>query len=418
MSAASTLYPSDTQPFDVEAALADFPILARDVRGKRLVYLDSAASAQKPRQVIDCVSGVYEREYANVHRGLHFLSEQATARYEGTRETIRAFIGAKSTHEIIYTKGTTESLNLVAFSYGRANLGPGDEMLITYAEHHSNIVPWQMLRDEKGAVLKVVPVADDGSFHLADFERLITEKTKIVSIPHVSNVLGTVLPVKEIAALAHAVGAVLVVDGAQGVVHMPLDVIDLDVDFYAFSGHKLYGPSGIGVLYGKEALLEAMPPYQGGGDMIDRVSFEETTWADLPHKFEAGTPPIAQAIGLGAAIEYVEGIGMAAIARHEDNLLNYAIQQLASVEGLRLVGTAPGKASVISFAMDVAHPHDISTIIDQQGVAIRAGHHCAQPLMDRYDLPSTCRASLGLYNTKEDIDMLVESLGKVREIFG
>jgi cysteine desulfurase / selenocysteine lyase len=406
-----------TATFDVERIREDFPILKRDIRGKRLVYLDSGASAQKPRQVIDCVKEVYEGEYANVHRGLHYLSERATARYEGTRETIRRFIGARHTHEIILTRGTTDGINLVAGSYGRTFLKAGDEVLVTHAEHHSNIVPWQMLRQEKGIVLKVVPVDEDGSIHFADFERLITERTKIVSITHVSNVLGTVLPLKQIARLAHERGAVLLVDGAQGVVHIPLDMQDLDVDFYAFSGHKLYGPTGIGVLYGKEELLEQMPPYQGGGDMINSVSFEETTWADLPHKFEAGTPPIVQAIGLAAAIDYVTALGMEAIGQHENDVLNYATQRLSAVPGLRIIGTAAGKASVLSFAMDCAHPHDISTIIDQQGVAIRAGHHCAQPLMDRFDLPSTARATLGLYNTREDIDILAQSLEKVREIF-
>ena len=406
-----------TPPYDVEAIRADFPILSELVRGKRLVYLDSAGSAQKPRQVIEAVQRVYGAEYANVHRGLHYMSEQTSARYEEAREKVRAFINAEHEHEVIFTKGTTESINLVASSYGNANVGPGDEVIVTHAEHHSNIVPWQLLRDRTGCVLKVVPVDEDGSFKLSDFDTLITEKTKIVAFCHVCNVLGTVLPVKEIADIAHARGAVVVIDGAQGVVHMPLDVRALGVDFYVFSGHKLYGPSGIGVLYGKEALLEAMPPYEGGGGMINTVSFEKTTWADLPDKFEAGTPPIAQAIGLGAAIDYLAGIGMAAIAEHERGLLNYATQRLSAVEGLNFIGTAAGKASVVSFTMDCAHPHDISTIIDQNGVAVRAGHHCAQPLMDRFDLPSTARASLGLYNTHEDIDILADSLEKVREIF-
>jgi cysteine desulfurase/selenocysteine lyase len=404
-------------PYDVEAIRADFPILSQLVRGKRLVYLDSAGSAQKPRQVIEAVERVYETEYANVHRGLHYMSEQTSARYEEARETVRAFINAEHSHEVIFTKGTTESINLVASSYGRKMVGPGDEVLLTYAEHHSNIVPWQLLREQTGCVLKVVPVEDDGSMKLADFDGMITEKTKIVAFCHVSNVLGTVLPVKEITAIAHDRGAVVVIDGAQGVVHMPVDVQAMDVDFYVFSGHKLYGPSGIGVLYGKAALLEAMPPYQGGGGMINTVSFEETTWADLPDKFEAGTPPIAQAIGLGASIDYLSGIGMARIAEHERDLLNYATQRLSAVEGLNFIGTAAGKASVVSFTMDCAHPHDISTIIDQNGVAVRAGHHCCQPLMDRFDLPSTARASLGLYNTCEDIDLLADSLEKVREIF-
>lgn len=403
--------------YDVEAIRQDFPILSTEVRGKPLVYLDSAASAQKPRQVIEAVTRMYEAEYANVNRGLHYLSELSTARYEGAREKVQAFINARHSHEIIYTRGTTDALNLVAQSYARAFLKEGDEIIITTMEHHSNIVPWQMIRDEKGLVLKAADVDEEGAFHLSALEALITERTKIISVPHVSNVLGTVLPVKEIAALAHKAGAILVVDGAQGVTHMPVDVVDIDCDFYAFSGHKLYGPTGIGILYGKEELLDKMPPVQGGGDMINTVTIAKSTWADLPHKFEAGTPPIVQAVGLGAAIDYVTAIGMAAIGEHEGDVLTYATQRLASVQGLRLIGTAPGKASVLSFVMDCAHPHDISTIIDQAGVAVRAGHHCAQPLMERFDVPAMARASLGLYNTRQDIDALVDSLEKVREIF-
>ncbi|MED5519607.1 MAG: cysteine desulfurase [Pseudomonadota bacterium] len=406
-----------TTAYDVAAIRADFPILAQDIRGQSLVYLDSAASAQKPRQVIDCVSGVYETGYANVHRGLHYLSEKATADYEGAREKIRAFMNAESSAEIIYTRGASEAINLVAASWGGANIGPGDEIVISEAEHHSNIVPWQILRDQKGAVLKVLPVDDEGGVHLDQFRELLSERTKIVAVTHVSNVLGTVYPIKEMARLAHQVGAVILIDGCQGITHMPVDVCDLDCDFYAFSGHKLYGPSGIGVLYGKAALLEAMPPYQSGGDMIERVTFEKSTWAELPHKFEAGTPAIAQAIGLGAAVDYVSQVGMAAIAAHEQELLTYTTQRLASVPGLRLIGTAPGKVSVVSFVMDCAHPHDISTIIDQTGVAIRAGHHCAQPLIDRFDIPSAARASFGMYNTVEEADRLVAGLEKVKEIF-
>ena len=406
-----------TTAYDVAAIRADFPILAQDIRGQSLVYLDSAASAQKPRQVIDCVSGVYETGYANVHRGLHYLSEKATADYEGAREKIRAFMNAESSAEIIYTRGASEAINLVAASWGGANIGPGDEIVISEAEHHSNIVPWQILRDQKGAVLKVLPVDDEGAVHLDQFRGLLSERTKIVAVTHVSNVLGTVYPIKEMARLAHQVGAVILIDGCQGITHMPVDVRDLDCDFYAFSGHKLYGPSGIGVLYGKAALLEAMPPYQSGGDMIERVTFEKSTWAELPHKFEAGTPAIAQAIGLGAAVDYVSQVGMAAIAAHEQELLTYTTQRLASVPGLRLIGTAPGKVSVVSFVMDCAHPHDISTIIDQTGVAIRAGHHCAQPLIDRFDIPSAARASFGMYNTVEEADRLVAGLEKVEEIF-
>ncbi|MEC8062290.1 MAG: cysteine desulfurase [Pseudomonadota bacterium] len=406
-----------TTAYDVAAIRADFPILAQDIRGQSLVYLDSAASAQKPRQVIDCVSGVYETGYANVHRGLHYLSEKATADYEGAREKIRTFMNAESSAEIIYTRGASEAINLVAASWGGANIGPGDEIVISEAEHHSNIVPWQILRDQKGAVLKVLPVDDEGAVHLDQFRGLLSERTKIVAVTHVSNVLGTVYPIKEMARLAHQVGAVILIDGCQGITHMPVDVRDLDCDFYAFSGHKLYGPSGIGVLYGKAALLEAMPPYQSGGDMIERVTFEKSTWAELPHKFEAGTPAIAQAIGLGAAVDYVSQVGMAAIAAHEQELLTYTTQRLASVPGLRLIGTAPGKVSVVSFVMDCAHPHDISTIIDQTGVAIRAGHHCAQPLIDRFDIPSAARASFGMYNTVEEADRLVAGLEKVKEIF-
>ncbi|MAI99171.1 MAG: cysteine desulfurase [Nisaea sp.] len=403
--------------YDVDKIRADFPILSEEIRGQSLVFLDSAASAQKPRQVIDRVSDVYETSYANVHRGLHYLSEHATAAYEGAREKIRAFINADDVREVIYTKGATDAINLVAGSWGRQNLQAGDEIIISYAEHHSNIVPWQLLCEEKGAVLKVIPVDDEGAFHLDDFTALLSERTKIVAVTHVSNVLGTVLPIKEMARLAHQQGAVIMIDGCQGITHITIDVQDLDCDFYAFSGHKLYGPSGIGVLYGKAHLLEAMPPYQSGGDMIERVTFAKTTWAELPHKFEAGTPPIAQAIGLGAAIDYVRSIGIAAIAAHEQDLLNYTTQKLSAVDGVRLIGTAAGKVSVISFVMDCAHPHDIATIVDQTGVAIRAGHHCAQPLIDRFEIPSAARASFGMYNTRDDADRLVASLEKVKEIF-
>ncbi len=414
MAEASTF---ETNTYDVERYRADFPILATEVRGKPLVFLDSAASAQKPRQVIDRVSEVYETGYANVHRGLHYLSEKATDDYEGARETVRRFINAGSTGEIVFTRGATEAINLVAASWGRANVGEGDEIIITYLEHHSNIVPWQLLRDEKGAALKAIPVQPDGSLDMAAFRELLTDRTKMVAVAHVSNVLGTILPVREIIAAAHAVGAKVLLDGCQAIQHMTVDVRDLDVDFYAFSGHKLYGPSGIGILYGKEALLEAMPPYQSGGDMISLVSIEKSEWADLPHKFEAGTPAIAQAIGLGAAIDYVTGIGVENIAEHERDLLNYTTQRLASVDGLTILGTAPGKVSVASFTMDCAHPHDISTIVDQQGVAVRAGHHCAQPLMDFFDVGSTTRASFGLYNTRAEVDALVDALEKVRKIF-
>ncbi len=409
---------ANLQPFDVEKVRGDFPILARTMHDKPLVFLDSAASAQKPRSVIDAVQDVYGREYANVHRGLYEISEAVTARYEGVRETIRRFINAAHTHEIIFTRNATESINLVAASYGRAFLKEGDEVIISELEHHSNIVPWQMLRDEKGIVLRIAPISDDGELLMPEFENLLNERTKLVALAHMSNVLGTVLPVEEIIRKAHAVGAKVLLDGCQSVTHLPVDVQALGCDFYVFSGHKLYGPSGIGVLYAREELLEAMPPYMGGGDMIASVTFEKSTWAQLPHKFEAGTPAIAQAIGLGAAIDYVSALGLERIGAHERDILNYGTQQLSSIDGLNLVGTSPSKASVMSFTLDYAHPHDIATIIDRAGVAVRAGHHCAQPLMARLDIPATVRASIGMYNTRADVDALVGALGDVAEIFG
>ncbi len=405
------------EAYDIARIRADFPILSTTVHGKPLVYLDNGASAQKPRQVIDRISEVYSTGYANVHRGLHYMSEKATDDYEGARETVRGFLGAASTSEIIFTRNTSEAINLVASSWGRANLQPGDEILITYMEHHSNIVPWQMLRDEKGLVLKALKPGEGGAFDMAGFKELLTERTKLVAICHVSNVLGTVVPVHEVTRLAHEAGAAVLLDGSQAVQHIPVDVRDIDCDFYCFTGHKLYGPSGIGVLYGKESVLDAMPPYQGGGDMISSVTIETSEWADLPAKFEAGTPAIAQAIGLAAAIDYVTGVGLDRIAEHERDLLNYATQKLGSVEGLGILGTAAGKVSLVTFTLDCAHPHDIATIVDQQGVAVRAGHHCAQPLMDFYDVGSTTRASFAMYNTREEIDVLVEALGKVRQIF-
>lgn len=407
-----------SEMYDVEAVRADFPILSRTMHDKPLAFLDSAASAQKPRQVIDAVRDVYEREYANVHRGLYQISEAVTARYEGTRDIIRDFIGAAHSHEIIFTRNATESINLIAYSFGRNFLNEGDEVVITELEHHANIVPWQMLRDEKGIVLKVAPITDDGELIMSAFEELLGPKTKLVAVAQMSNVLGTILPIEDIIHRAHAVGAKVLIDGCQAVTHFPVDVQALGCDFYVFSGHKLYGPSGIGVLYGREELLNEMPPFMGGGDMISSVTFEKSTWAKLPHKFEAGTPAIAQAIGLGAAIEYMNGLGLEAIGAHEQDLLNYATQQLSSVDGLRIIGTAPNKASVISFMLDYAHPHDIATIIDRAGVAVRAGHHCAQPLMQRMDVPATTRASLGLYNNRADIDALVRALGEVQEFFG
>ncbi|MEC8136425.1 MAG: cysteine desulfurase [Pseudomonadota bacterium] len=410
-------YQNDVSAYDVNRIRADFPILSQEVHGKPLTFLDNGASAQKPRQVIDAMRSVYETEYANVHRGAYQLSERATERYEGARDIVQRFLNAKSRQEIVFAKNVTEVINLVAYSYARCVLEPGDEVIITDMEHHSNIVPWQLMRDERGLVLKYVSCTDDGEFRIEDLAKLITPKTKLISLTHVSNVMGTVVPIKEVAKLAHEHGAKLMVDGAQAVMHMPVDVQDLDCDFYAFTGHKIYGPSGIGVLYGKAELLDAMPPFLGGGDMILSVTMEKSTWAALPAKFEAGTPPIAQAIGLGAALEYVSGIGLEGIAAHEIDLLNYATQQLSSIDGLRIIGTAPNKTSVISFTMDGAHPHDISTIIDQAGVCVRAGHHCAQPLMERMGVPATTRASFGMYNTREEADTLVAALGNVREIF-
>lgn len=404
--------------YDIDRIRADFPILSEKVHGETLTFLDNGASAQKPRQVIDAVRHVYEREYANVHRGAYSLSEQATARYEGSRDIVQRFLNADSRQEIVFTKNVTEAINLVAYSYARRVLQPGDEIIITDMEHHSNIVPWQLMRDERDLVLKYVSCTDDGEFRIEDLAKLITPKTKLIALTHVSNVMGTVVPIKEVAKLAHDNGAKLLVDGAQAIMHMPVDVQDLDCDFYAFTGHKIYGPSGIGVLYGKAELLDAMPPFLGGGDMISTVTMEKSTWAALPAKFEAGTPPIAQAIGLGAAIDYVSDVGLERIAAHEADLLNYATQQLASIDGLRIIGTAPNKTSVISFTMDCAHPHDISTIIDRAGVCVRAGHHCAQPLMDRMGVPATTRASFGMYNTRGEADTLVAALQTVQELFG
>ena len=408
----------DKPAYDVDGIRADFPILNQEVHGKPLIFLDNGASAQKPRQVIDAMRDVYEAEYANVHRGAYYLSEKATERYEGARDIVQRFLNARNRQEIVFSKNVTEAINLVAYSYARRVLEPGDEIIITDMEHHSNIVPWQLMRDERDLVLKFVSCTDDGEFRIEDLAKLITPKTRLISLTHVSNVLGTVVPIKEVAKLAHDNGAKLMVDGAQAVMHMPVDVQDLDCDFYAFTGHKIYGPSGIGVLYGKEELLETMPPFLAGGDMINTVSMGESTWAALPAKFEAGTPPIAQAIGLGVALEYVSSIGLEGIAAHEIDLLTHATQQLSSIDGLRIIGTAPGKTSVISFTMDCAHPHDISTIIDRAGVSVRAGHHCAQPLMERMGVPATTRASFGMYNTRDEVDTLIAALDSVRELFG
>ena len=403
--------------FEVLDVRKDFPILKATVHGEPLVYLDNAASAQKPRSVIDAERAVYEQYYSNIHRGVHQLSILSTDAYEAARAKVQKFLGAKESREIILLRGTTEAQNLVAQTYGRRHLGAGDEVLITTLEHHSNIVPWQMLCEEKRGVLKVAPIDDAGDVDMDAFERLLSPRTRIVSVAHVSNALGTVNPIRKMAELAHAQGAVLAVDGAQGAPHMAIDVVALDCDFYSFSGHKLYGPSGAGALYGKAALLEAMPPWQGGGDMIASVTFEKTTYNVLPHKFEAGTPNIAGVIGLGAAVDYVNRLGLPAIAAHEDDLLAYGTEALLTVPGLRLVGTAREKVGVLSFVIEGIHPHDIGTILDYEGIAVRTGHHCAQPVMDRYGLPATARASLACFNTREELDALVKGLFRVREMF-
>ncbi|SDD67944.1 cysteine desulfurase / selenocysteine lyase [Rhodospira trueperi] len=402
--------------FDPEAARDDFPILARLVHGKPLVYLDTGASAQKPRQVLDAMARAQTECYANVHRGAYWLSETATSRFEAARETVRGFLNAGNEREIVFTANATDSINLVAQTWGRANLGPSDAVLISELEHHANIVPWQMLRDEKGVEVRVAPITDDGALDMAGFERLLDERVKLVAVAHCSNVLGTILPVADIVARAHAVGARVLVDGSQAVVHGPVDVRALDCDFYAFTGHKLYGPTGIGVLFGKLDLLEAMPPWKGGGDMIESVTFEKTTYAAPPARFEAGTPPIVEAIGLAAAVDYVQGIGMAAIADHEADLLRYAMQRLASVEGLTIHGTAPHKAAVLSFTVDGLHPQDLAMVLDRSGLCLRAGHHCAEPLMRRLGVAGTIRASFGLYNTRSDVDVLISALEKARNL--
>ena len=395
-----------------------FPILSEKVHGKPLVYLDNAATSQKPRAVIDAVSRYYETHNANVHRGVHRLSELATADYEGAREKVRAFIHARSVKEVVYTRGTTEAINLVAQSYVRPKLRPGDEILLTQMDHHSNIVPWQLVAQQTGALVKVVPITDAGELEAGAFEKRLNDKTRIAVFGHVSNALGTVNPVKQMTAAAHARGVPVLVDGAQAVPHMRVDVQDLDCDFYAFSGHKMFAPTGIGILYGKEKQLEAMPPWQGGGEMIRIVRFDGSTWNDLPHKFEAGTPDIGGAVGLGAAVDYLDQVGMSAIQEYEHGLLSYLSSSLAAVPGVRLVGTARQQAGVQSFVMQGIHPHDLGTIVDQEGVAIRTGHHCAMPVMERFDLPATARASLAFYNTRADVDALVKALGKAREVLG
>jgi len=403
--------------FDVEAIRADFPILAERPYGKPLVYLDNAASAQKPRAVIDRMVHAYEHEYSNVHRGLHYLANAATDAFEASREKVRAFLNAGSTEEIIFTRGATEALNLVASSYGLAHIGEGDEIVLSIMEHHSNIVPWHFLRERKGAVLKWVDVEDDGSFSLEKFTAALSEKTKIVAITHMSNVLGTVTPVKEIVRLAHERGIPVLIDGSQGAVHCDVDVRDLDVDFYVVTGHKLYGPTGIGVLYAKKDWLSKLPPFAGGGEMIETVTLDNVTYGVPPQRFEAGTPPIVEAIGLGAALDYMEHVGRGAIHAHEADLGAYAGQRLKELPYLRLFGTAPGKGALFSFEMKGAHAHDVATVIDRSGVAVRAGTHCAQPLLTRFGVTSTCRASFALYNTRAEVDALVAALDRAAHLF-
>jgi cysteine desulfurase/selenocysteine lyase len=404
--------------YDLARIRADFPILAQTIHGKPLVYLDNAASTHKPRHVIDTIRKVYEEDYSNVHRGVHTLSQRCTELFEAAREKVQRFLNAKHSHEIIFVRGTTEAINLVAQTYGRKNIAAGDDILITGMEHHSNIVPWQMLSEQTGAVLKVAPIDKAGELRMEEFAALLSERTKLVAVSHMSNALGTINPVKDIIELAHSKGVPVLLDGAQSAPHLAVDVQALDCDFFCFSGHKLYGPSGIGALYGKEALLKAMPPYQGGGDMIRRVTWDKTEYNALPYKFEAGTPNIADAIAFGAAIDYVQAIGLAAIAAHEHALLDYATQRALHIPGLNLVGTAAHKGAILSFTLDRIHPHDIGTILDHLGIAIRAGHHCAMPVMDFFGVPATARASFGLYNSFEEVDVLMEGIRQVIEIFG
>jgi cysteine desulfurase/selenocysteine lyase len=417
MTVVQPLRPEAAATFDVEAVRRDFPILATEVYGKPLVYLDNAASAQKPRAVLERIQKAYTREYANVHRGLHYLSNAATEAYEDAREAVRAFLNAPSTDEIIFTRSSTEAINLVAQSFGGMRLGAGDEIVLSIMEHHSNIVPWHFHRERAGAVIKWAPIHEDGSFDLEAFEQLLTERTRMVSVVHMSNVTGTVVPVKEVCRIAHARGIPVLVDGSQSAVHLPIDVQDLGCDFFAFTGHKTYGPTGIGVLWGKREHLEAMPPYMGGGEMIENVTEDRVTYGTPPHKFEAGTPPIVQAIGLAAALRYMEGLGRDAIRAHEAELAKYAQEQLSALNYLKIFGSAPGKGAIVAFEMAGAHAHDVSTIIDREGVAVRAGTHCAQPLLSRYGVTSTCRASFGLYNTRAEVDALVKALAKAHSFF-
>ena len=403
--------------FDAVAIRKDFPILNETVHGKTLVYLDNAATTQKPEQVIEAMNAYYRHTNSNIHRGVHLLSEKATQQYEEARKKVARFIGAPKTQEIIFTRGTTDAINLLAASFGKKHIQAGDEILISAMEHHSNIVPWQMMCEERKAVLKVVPIDDDGSLNMEAFEQLLSEKTKLVAIVHVSNSLGTINPVKEIIQKAHAKNIPVLLDGAQAVQHLPVNVQELDCDFYAFSGHKLFGPTGVGVLYGKEAWLKDLPPYQGGGDMILNVTFEKTTYNELPYKFEAGTPAIAEVIGLGAAIDYISGIGMKQIETRESELLAYAMKRIAAIPRVTIIGTAAHKSSVVSFVVDGVHPHDMGTILDREGIAIRTGHHCTQPVMKRFGIPATSRVSLAFYNTEEELDTCVKAIEKAIQLF-
>jgi cysteine desulfurase / selenocysteine lyase len=409
--------PAKEGEWDVERIRADFPVLHQKVNGKPLVYLDNAASSQVPQVVIDRGSAYLEQEHSNIHRGVHYLSQRATTAYEGAREKVRRFINARDAKECIFVRGATEGINLVMHGYGRKFIGSGDEVIISAMEHHANIVPWQMLCEEKGAVLRVIPMNDAGELLLDEYDALLNERTKIVAVTHISNALGTVNPIKEIINRAHKYGVPVLIDGAQGIVHLPIDVQELDCDFYVFSGHKMFAPTGSGVVYGKAELLEQMNPFQGGGDMIRTVTFEKTTYAGLPNKLEAGTPAIASQIGLGAAIDYLSSIGREQAVAYEQQLLDYATARIGSIEGVRLIGTAREKASVLSFVIDNVHPHDIGTILDQEGIAVRAGHHCAQPVMKRFNVPATARASFAFYNTKQEIEALALAIEKVIEVF-
>ena len=409
--------PLNHSAYDITAIRSDFPILSRTVYGKPLVYLDNGASAQKPQAVIDAITHAYSNEYANVHRGLHFLSNAATDAYENAREIVRKFLNAGKLEEVIFTKSTTEAINAVAYGWGMPNIGQDDEIVLTIMEHHSNIVPWHFIRERQGAKLVWVPVDDEGAFHIEDFEKCLTDKTKLVAITQMSNALGTVVPVKEVCRICHARGIKVLIDGSQSAVHMPIDVRDMDCDFFVMTGHKLYGPSGIGILYGKYDILAGMRPFMGGGEMIRDVTMENVTYGEPPHRFEAGTPPIVQAIGLGAALTYMQSLGRENIAAHEADLRDYAHAQLSKINSLRIFGNAPGKGAIVSFELQGIHAHDVSMVIDRAGVAVRAGTHCAQPLMQRFGVTSTCRASFGLYNTRAEIDVLAEALEKARQFF-